>query len=279
MRCPRPRTRRQAPRPRAPRHSDLAAPSPAQQRRPRGPGPCPTLPCPPSTSAPALRPLRAPETLPRSRASPPRRIGESARLPGSECGRRLACGSRWAPPPDCRAPLLPAAAFVLSRPQPSPLYSPPPLSWVRPAALRPNNAQLHWSERPTAVQHYSLLLVNLKQGAGPEKGGALGGGEKDRLRPLAEGRVTVGLAVALAAAACVRDGRLVHLLTATLVLPPRRSDPQTDCKRTRPRCAAGEISRQFGRLSCQSGWSRDCDVCVCSDKAPQTGRARRMRVD
>lgn len=134
-----------------------ALPSPALPAQHRRPGPTPAA---------------GPETSLRSRASPPRRIGKSSQLPGSECGRRLACGSRWAPPPDCRAPPPPAAALVLSRPQPSPLYSPPPPNWVRPAALRPNKAWPHWSGRPSAVQHYSLLLVNLKQGAGPEKGGS-----------------------------------------------------------------------------------------------------------
>lgn len=172
MQCPRPRTRRQAlrpghPAPQRPRRALLSAVEAPQ--RPRA-LPSPALPA--QHRRPGPTPAAGPETSPRSRASPPRRMGKSAQLPGSECGRRLACGSRWAPPPGCRAPPPPAAALVLSRPQPSPLYSPPPPSWVRPAALRPNNAQPHWSERPTAVQHYSLLLVNLQQGAGPEKGGS-----------------------------------------------------------------------------------------------------------
>lgn len=169
---------------------------------PEAPGPAlpnRAMPYPPSTAAPALRPLRA--RRPR-RARGPHLRGESAgsaQLPGSECGRRLACSSRWAPPPACRSPSLlpqPSASPALS-PQPS--SSPPPPSWVRPAALRSNDAQLHWSDRPAALQHCSRLLVNLEQGAGPGRAGPGRWTEGWFLWPPAEGPRRVGLTVASAA--------------------------------------------------------------------------------
>lgn len=74
MQSPRPRTRWQAPEtPGAQRRSDLAAPSSLQARRPRGPGLAHALPSLPRR--PGRTPAAGPETSPRSRASPPRRIG------------------------------------------------------------------------------------------------------------------------------------------------------------------------------------------------------------
>lgn len=175
---PRPRTRRQAQRPRAPR---AAATSPRPPRRRRGapgapqlcharpaqhrrPGPTPTA---GSGDLAALAGLTSAENRGAARSFP----GPSAARawPAARAGLRPLAAAH----PRRR----PAAALGLSRPQPSAFGSPPPPSWVRPAALQSNNAQRHWPERPAAVQHCALLLVNLEQGVGPGKGGA---GEVER---------------------------------------------------------------------------------------------------
>lgn len=113
-----------------------------------------------------------------ARASPQGRIASSVRVPRSKCGRLPS------PPAPARAPAPPLSA-ALTDPQLPPARPLRPLSlrhcpglrsWVRPAALQPNNASLHRPSPRRAAQQRTLGLAGRKAagaaGVGPGRGRA-----------------------------------------------------------------------------------------------------------
>lgn len=144
-------------------------------------------PLPPQAPRPGLQPLHrstAPQARrhPRARASPQ---GANCRqrtgTPRSECGRRTSA------PAPARAPTPPPVRGALPSPQPRPPRPLRPLSpprcprrrsWVRPAALQPNNAPSYRPSPRRAAQQRALRLADLEarrgrgsRGEGEGKGG------------------------------------------------------------------------------------------------------------
>lgn len=121
MRCPRPRTRRQAPRPRAPRAA-ATSPRPPQRSRGAPEAPGPAQPCPPRPAPPPRPYARCGPRRPR-RAPGPHLRGESGRAHGFP-GPSAAAAS-----PAARAGLRPLAAAhpcCLQQPSSSPALTPHP---------------------------------------------------------------------------------------------------------------------------------------------------------
>lgn len=281
MQCPRPRTPRQAPRPRAPRAA-ATSPRPPQcsgsaPEAPHPAQPCPALPCPPSTAAPVLRPLRA--RRPR-RAPGPHLRGESGKA-HSFPGPSAAAAS-----PAARAGLRPLAAAQprrLQQPSSSPALNPHPSTRPRrqagcglqrcgPTIRNPIglNALL-----PSSITPYYWSISSKGQArrrAGPRRW------REGRLWPQAEGRVTVRVAVALTTAryrtrgwcACSQERWFSHRDCQPLKLTANGPGLGALLARISLDSLETELS-----IRVESGLRRLCG----SDKAPQTGMARRMRVD
>lgn len=168
MQHPRPRTRWQAQRPRAPcARSDLAAPSSVQARRPRGPGlgHCPARPAPPPRPYARCGPRDLAALAGLTSAE---NRGAACSFPGSSAARAS---------PAARAGLRPlAAAHPRRLPQPSasPALGPQPSARPRRPAgcgLRRCSRTTHSSiglnappPSSTALSHWSVLSKGLGRG-------------------------------------------------------------------------------------------------------------------